>query len=226
MKMKRILCRANVGMLMVVLSTPFAHASNESAEGAKDVTGIEGIASADSSPLENPRLARLLKEASLSPGVNEVAQMAESGVGDSVLMAQAQNSDKLLKLRPDDIVHLRNHDVPDLVVAAMIERGAELRARRALTPPPHQPVQVLLPKPATVVTVVALRPQPRSTPASTLTIIGRSGSRRGLSYRNFYDTRRSHFTTRPYRGVYTSYGNYSHRYRASYRGSLGCRVYP
>jgi hypothetical protein len=62
-----------------------------------------------------------------SAGVNELVKMAESGVGESVLLSFVRNSPVAYDLTPDDILYLNDVGVPESVVTAMIERGRALR---------------------------------------------------------------------------------------------------
>jgi len=215
-------------LLMVAPSVAPAHATGEGDESAPQEEVRAGDA-AGSTPvsdgLQDSRLARLLKEASLSQGVVEVTRLAELGSDNSVLLAQVRGSDTAYKLRPEDIAHLRDHSVPDSVITAMIERGAELRARTPPVPPPAPAVPVVQAPPSSTVTYVPAEKTCRIQPASTLVIIGRSSLRSGLSYRNYYYSPRHYFSSRPYNSVYASFGNYALNYRnPTYRWGRGYPV--
>lgn len=228
MNMNGILSPACVGMLAVAFGISFAHASSESGQVEPMSSRVKQPQVTRSENGKEARLAKLLKEASFSPGVAAVAKMARSGTDTSILIAHVQASDIAYKLRPEDIVHLNENDVPDSVIASMIVRGAEVRAQ---TPPLPQPVQqVQAPSPsasATVVFVPAPQPVFRA-PASTVTVIGGSHASRGLSYRSHYYSARN-FYSGTYGRTYASYGSYSYygpsyRWGSSYRRGHGLRV--
>lgn len=227
MKTNRILCRAALGMLMVAVSVRLAQATEDGDDAAP--TGGEpqcGNGGTMTPVLDNSRLARLLKDASLSRGVTEVTRMAESGTDESVLLAQVRNSDTPYNLRSEDIAHLREHNVSDSVITAMIERGGELRARVPPTPPPVPTVPVVQAQASSTVTYVPAVKPCTVRPASTLIIIGRSNLRSGLSYRNYYYSPRRYFSSTPYNSVYASFGNYAlDSCRPIYRRGSGHRVW-
>lgn len=188
----------------------------DAATASRD-TGAGG--NVESGTPEDNRLARLLREASFSPGVSEVAKMAQAGTDVSVLTAHVLKSDTPYKLRAEDLAHLRTHEVPDSVITAMIERGAEVRAEKRWRSDLPQPAPV---PPAPTVTVVRAA-KPPLPPVSTVTVIGRSDIDRGLSYRNYYYSPRNYHSPWRYGSVYASYGNYV-RYGAGHLRGHGARV--
>jgi hypothetical protein len=158
------------------------------------------------------RLSRLLKEASLSSGVVDVAKLGDVGAGESVMLAFVNNSETAYKLRAEDIVYLKEHAVPDAIVTAMIERGAILRDRQP-APPPVPTVQNIVyaaPPPAPTVTFIPAPVTPE--PVSTVTIIGRSDIRRGLSQWNH-----PYHVARP--GMWRNNSSYSYSYWGGGYGS-------
>jgi hypothetical protein len=170
---------------------------------------------------DGTRLARLLKEASLAPGVGDVVRLVRSGTDTSVVIAHVQASDHTFKLRPEDIEHLNDHGVPDSIVASMIVRRAELRAQ-APQVRPHSPV-IHPPQPVIAETVKFVRaPTPQKSPqSSSVTVIGRSDLQRGLSYRNhFYSAR--NFYSGTYGRAYASYNRYC-GHGPVFRGTHGPR---
>lgn len=201
-------------VLSMALSVTLLPASSESAavgserptEG-KLVVGAEG---AEVVTVDSPRLARLLQRARYSPGVTDVAEMAAQGTDAKVLSAFVEASDETQRLRAEDIAYLREREVPDEVISEMIARRSENRgqqreARASVEPP----LPVVGPPLAAKVTVVPA-PQPRQPRPSTVTVIGRSDARGGLSYRNYYYSPRNAYSPRRYSSVYASYGNYGH----------------
>jgi hypothetical protein len=224
MKMQRMFGRTIVGVLVFGLGLPGGCLFVKGAETesvAEPVLRSQAGVDADA---EGTRLTRLLKEASLSPGVSEVAKLAQLGSSESVLTAHVRSSERAYRLRPEDIAYLQAQKVPDAVVTAMIERGAELRAQRPPAAPTVAPV--VWPTPPTAV-AVQVEPEWRSRPPeSTLIVIGSSSLQRGLSYRNYYYSPRKFFSSRPYGGLYASFGNYARPYPGPYphhsRGRYAC----
>ncbi|MCX7803641.1 MAG: hypothetical protein N3A38_00490 [Planctomycetota bacterium] len=69
--------------------------------------------------------------AGASEGVDDVLKLAKGGVGEEVLIAFVETSGIAYDLTADEIVTLTDAKVPQSVIAAMIRKGAELRAKRA-----------------------------------------------------------------------------------------------
>ena len=59
----------------------------------------------------------------LPPALNEIVELAESGIGDSVLLAYVENSKAEYQLSSDEIVYLSDLGVSAPVIAAMIHHG-------------------------------------------------------------------------------------------------------
>ena len=220
MKMNENPGPVSVGAMVVALGVSLACASTELSDMESTAADTGNRASAGARVSDDLVLARLLKEASLSPGVIDVASMADRGIDAALLTAHVEHSDKFHRLRPDDIAYLRDHEVPDTVIAAMMKRGAELRVERASRPqPPPAPWAVPGETPK-VVTIVAAAKPPKP-PVSTVTVIGRSDLNQGLSYRgHFYSPR--NFYSGTYGRAYSSYTGYS-RYAPPYRRGYGPR---
>jgi len=221
MNVNGILGRASLGVMAVALSVCFAHASTEAASTTLSSNGAPANDTARSAAQEETRLAKLLKEASFSPGVSDVVRMTRSGTDTSILIAHVQASDHAYKLRPEDVVHLNDNEVPDSVIASMIVRGAAVRSQIPPVPPAVQPVPPSQPcaSPTAIFVSAPKRSVPR--PASTVTVIGRSYGTRGVSYRNHFYSARNVYSGTYGRG-YSVYDRYSH-YDSSYRRGGGGR---
>ncbi len=59
----------------------------------------------------------------LSPGVAEIAQMAQSGVSEQILLKYIEHSNLTYHLTAEEIVYLKDIGVPDSVISAMIDRS-------------------------------------------------------------------------------------------------------
>ncbi|MBI3417868.1 MAG: hypothetical protein HY043_21455 [Verrucomicrobia bacterium] len=77
----------------------------------------------DAAPLRTIEPAAL----PMSAGVEDVIKLAQSGVGDSVILAYIENSTVTYELAADDITYLNDVGVSDDVMKAMIEHGSKLR---------------------------------------------------------------------------------------------------
>jgi hypothetical protein len=84
--------------------------------------------------------------ANISPATADVIKMAESGVGEDVLVAYAQKSPSRYDLNADTILYLKDLGIPSAVVTAMITRDGSLQAQGAPAQPP-QPVPQPEPQP-------------------------------------------------------------------------------
>src|SRR2546427_1498162 len=62
----------------------------------------------------------------LSPAAAEVVRLAESGVGDEVVLGYIKNSPAAFKLSADDILYLKGKSVSPAVISAMLGHDASL----------------------------------------------------------------------------------------------------
>lgn len=89
--------------------------------------------------------------AKISPAVAEVVRLAESGVGDDVVLAYIQNSQAYFNLGADDVLYLRDVGISSVVITAMLNHDTVLRSQEPPnpntapppfvqeTPPPPEP---------------------------------------------------------------------------------------
>jgi hypothetical protein len=75
--------------------------------------------------------------ANISPGAAEVIRLAESGVGDDVVLAYIQNSQAIFNLGADDVLYLRDVGLSSPVITAMLNHDTTLRNQ---FPPSVNPV--------------------------------------------------------------------------------------
>src|SRR5882724_1432694 len=61
--------------------------------------------------------------AKLSPGLEEIAQLAQAGVGDDVLLAYVENSPTSYKLEVDEILYLHDLGISAEVISALVRHG-------------------------------------------------------------------------------------------------------
>jgi hypothetical protein len=86
--------------------------------------------------------------ANISPGAAEVIRLAESGVGDEVVLAYIQNSQAAFNLGADDVLYLRDVGLSSAVITAMLSHDTTLRDQYpAANPNPPAPVQEPPPQP-------------------------------------------------------------------------------
>src|SRR5439155_11944149 len=90
--------------------------------------------------------------ADLSPGVAEVVRLAESGVGDDVVLAFVQNSKSTFALSADHVLYLKDLGLSAPVITAMLNHDSALRNQpqsyaydQKLYPPTGQPPVAPLP---------------------------------------------------------------------------------
>jgi hypothetical protein len=84
----------------------------------------------------------------ISPAAADVIRLAESGVGDDVLLAYIQNSQSAFNLGADEVVYLRDVGVSSTVITAMLNHDTTLRNQLAANPnpvPPPEAVQEPMP---------------------------------------------------------------------------------
>jgi len=75
--------------------------------------------------------AYLANAVAVSPGVKEILNMVNAKVDAEVIMEYVKNSPVAYNLSADEIISLKNKGVPQEVLAAMIQHGAEVRAQMA-----------------------------------------------------------------------------------------------
>jgi hypothetical protein len=81
-----------------------------------------------------PATAVATAPAKFSPKVAEVVKLAQSGVGDEVVVAFIKNSSSPYRLGAGDVLALKDAGVPSAVVSAMLARDTALRAKRETAP--------------------------------------------------------------------------------------------
>src|SRR5437764_4727840 len=65
--------------------------------------------------------------ANISPGAADVIRLAESGVGDDVVLAYIQNSQATFNLGADDLLYLRDVGLSSPVMTAMLNHDTAFR---------------------------------------------------------------------------------------------------
>lgn len=108
-------------MATLVLCTSFAPA----------VTAQE---SAPANPAD-PAITTSTPRVALSPGVEDILKLSRAKIGEGVIIAFIQNSDRHYNLSADEIIYLRQAGVTDRVVAAMLDPQAPIPPE-PLSPPP------------------------------------------------------------------------------------------
>src|SRR6266446_3663095 len=85
-----------------------------------------------------PQAPQTTAPTDLSPPVTEVIKLAESGVGDDVVLAYIQNSQSIFNLSADDILYLRDVGLSSPVTTAMLNHDIALRnqAPQSVAAPP------------------------------------------------------------------------------------------
>src|SRR5262245_58341940 len=88
-------------------------------------------------PVQPPPTAAV--PTNLSPAAVEVVKLAESGVGEDVILAYVQNSQDPFNLGTDAVLYLRDLGLSSQAITAMLNRDAALHQTQPLpsvTPPP------------------------------------------------------------------------------------------
>lgn len=97
-----------------------------------------------------------------SPGVQEILKMIQAKVDPEIIKTYVKNSPTAYSLMADEIIDLQKQGVPDEVVTAMIQHGAELRARA----PQALPSPTVPPATGVPATQYAPTPAPYAYPSS------------------------------------------------------------
>src|SRR5438128_3615439 len=114
---------------------PQRTSSSERGENRSDVS----LAALAASPATtNPPIASaetvpeaVTRPPKLSPGVDEIVQLAQSGVGDEVLQAYIENSPVAYQLDVEQILYLHDLGLSAETIAAMVRRSQSLQDRSA-----------------------------------------------------------------------------------------------
>ena len=80
--------------------------------------------------------------ANLSPGLDEIVQLAQAGVGDDVLLAYVENSPKSYKLEVDEILYLHDLGISVEVISALVRHAPS-------SPDPAPTLAATAPQPST-----------------------------------------------------------------------------
>src|SRR5262249_44120963 len=84
----------------------------------------------------------------IPPAIAEVIRLAESGVGDDVVLAYIQNSQVTFNLGADDVLYLRDVGVSSVVITAMLNHDTTLRNQVSANTNPVPPEPIQEPQPA------------------------------------------------------------------------------
>jgi hypothetical protein len=95
--------------------------------------------------------------ANLPPSTAEVVKMAQSGVGDDVVIAYIKNSQSLFNLSANDVLALKNAGLSSPVMTAMLTHDNAVRSQRQASQP-QQPAAP--PQPTAVQSAPAPAPAP------------------------------------------------------------------
>lgn len=87
---------------------------------------------------EAPPLKAVIPPADLSPGLPEVIQLAQSAVGDEVLLAYIEKSERSFNPTVDEIVYLKDIGLSEAVIAALVRATDESNAVPQSPPIPAQ----------------------------------------------------------------------------------------
>src|SRR6266540_6289548 len=74
-------------------------------------------------PSEEPVPPIVAAPAKLAPGLEEIVQLAQAGVGDDVLLAYVENSSASYKLEVDEILYLHDLGISAEVIAGLVRHG-------------------------------------------------------------------------------------------------------
>jgi hypothetical protein len=97
--------------------------------------------------------------AKLSPGLEEIVQLAQSGVGDDVLLAFVENSPTRYKLELEEILYLHDLGISSEVIAGLVRHGQS-------SPEVAPPLAATAPEPSTPAENVNTNPPPPTAEAA------------------------------------------------------------
>src|SRR2546425_250695 len=99
--------------------------TSASNNGPVVITASAGPQSEDPAPAPpaEPLPAIATAPAKLSPGLDEIVQLAQAGVGDDVLLAYVENSPTSYKLEVDEILYLHDLGISAEVIAGLVRHG-------------------------------------------------------------------------------------------------------
>jgi hypothetical protein len=99
--------------------------------------GTPAVAPGTPTLLRQERYGGQAVATNVSPAAADVLRLAESGVGDDVVLAYIQNAQAMFNLGADDVLYLRNLGVSSVVITAMLNHDTTLRNQ-----PPENPNSV------------------------------------------------------------------------------------
>jgi WXXGXW repeat (2 copies) len=93
----------------------------------------------DGAPAASPASTNVVvAPVNVSHSVSEVLKLAQSGVGDDVILAYVKNSTSTFNLSANDIVALKDNGISSAVLAAMLSHDTDLKKQVAQSPSPAQ----------------------------------------------------------------------------------------
>jgi hypothetical protein len=94
----------------------------------------------------------------LSPGAAEVMKLFKGGISSDIIISYINNSSSLFYLSADNLIALRQADVPPQVLTAMMQRYGDLQRRTATAAPAPAPPQAPAPPPQQTAAAPAQQP--------------------------------------------------------------------
>ncbi len=127
---------------------------NDEAAPADDLSNLNPQVAPDTNappapvtPEPIPQAKILTAPPLLSPGVQEVVDLARARVGDEVMLAYIEASTNLFQLSADEIIYLRDVGVSTNVVSAMVRHRQELQEKNLLPAAPSAQTAISSPAP-------------------------------------------------------------------------------
>jgi hypothetical protein len=109
-----VLALSAVALLWLPLSSDAAQTAPKNATGARPATARPATAKA--SP------------AATASDIDQIIELAKSGVGDGLIVKTVQNSGKVYTLAPTDVLRLKKAGVSEPVIEAMLDTGSHAKA--------------------------------------------------------------------------------------------------
>src|SRR2546426_919761 len=113
----------------------------------KNMSGLGLMAVALALVCGDAQLGRAQPPSEVSPGVADVVRLAQSGVGEDVLLAFIHSSTSYYNLSAENVLYLKDVGISSKVVTAMLTHDSGLR-NQPQPPAPSAPVEPPPPPPA------------------------------------------------------------------------------
>ena len=129
---------------------------------ASNLVAVTNLVAEEPAPAQPGSEAPAAAPVALSARLQDVLKLAQSGVGDDVILAFIENSPDPFNPSPDEILYLTDVGLSDVVITALVNhRAAQSETAQQAPPPPAQNEPAAPPAPEQAAPAATYNPEPQ-----------------------------------------------------------------